>query len=156
MRLASILSSLLQNICLSAILGYQGTFLLTDSFIHSRAERPIDVRARLLLRCSRWSSLMSPLFHGKNQKNLQPVVESGTVVFAVLFASEIRCDSPTYSKQRMNKISLSRWQTSSNQLCCLETQNARWPHAKCRLLEFIYDSLLGNCGHQEDIYIQNS
>ena len=69
-------------------------------------------------------------FHGKN---LQPVVESGTVVFAVLFHSEIRCDSSTYSKQRMNKISPSRWQTSSNQLCCLETQNARWRHAKCRL-----------------------
>ena len=53
MQLASILSSLLQTISLSEILGYQGTFLLTDSFIDSRAERPIDVRARLLLRCSR-------------------------------------------------------------------------------------------------------
>ena len=36
-----------------------------------------------------------------------------------LIASEILCDSPTYYKQRMNKMSPSRWP------CCLETQNAR-------------------------------
>ena len=41
----------------------------------------------------------------------------------LLFASEILCgspdDSPTYSKQNMNKMSPSRLP------CCLETQNAR-------------------------------
>ena len=37
----------------------------------------------------------------------------------LLFASEILCDSPTYNKQRMNEMSLSRWP------CCPETQNAR-------------------------------
>ena len=44
-----------------------------------------------------------------------------------LFASEIFCDLPTYNKQRMNKMSLSRWK------CCLETQNARWRHVEWRL-----------------------
>ena len=47
----------------------------------------------------------------------------------VLFASEILCDSPgdspTYSKQRMNKMRPSRWP------CWMETQNARWRHAEC-------------------------
>ena len=155
MRLASILSSLLQKICLSAILGYQGTFLLTDIFIHSRAERQIDVCARLLLRCSRWSSLMSPLFP-RQEFPASCRIRHRCVCSSLLFDSEIGCDSPTYSKQRMNKISPSRWQTSSNHLCWLETQNARWRHVKWRLLEYIYDSLLGNYGHQEDIYLQNS
>ena len=45
----------------------------------------------------------------------------------LLFASEILCDLPTYSKQRMNKITPSQWP------CCLETQNAQWNHAECRL-----------------------
>ena len=36
-----------------------------------------------------------------------------------LFASEIFCDLPTYNKQRMKKMSLSRW------TFCLETQNVR-------------------------------
>ena len=37
----------------------------------------------------------------------------------LLFTSEILCDLPTYNKQRINKISRSRWP------CCLENQNAR-------------------------------
>ena len=37
----------------------------------------------------------------------------------LLFASEILCDLPTYSKQEMNKMSPSRLP------CCLETQNAQ-------------------------------
>ena len=49
----------------------------------------------------------------------------------LLFASERLCDSPgdspTYSKQGINKMSPSRWP------CCLETQNARWRHAEWRL-----------------------
>ena len=46
---------------------------------------------------------------------------------ARLFASEIFCDLPTYNKQKMNKMSRSRW------TCCLETQNARWRHVEWRL-----------------------
>ena len=46
------------------------------------------------------------------------------------FASEMlwesRGDSPTCSKQRMNKMSPRRWS------CCLETQDARWCHAEWR------------------------
>ena len=45
----------------------------------------------------------------------------------LLFASEILCDSPAYSKQKMNKMSPS-WLP-----CCLESQNARWRHAEWRL-----------------------
>ena len=49
----------------------------------------------------------------------------------LLFASEIVCNSPgdlpTYSKQRINKISPSQWP------CCLETQNARWCQAEWHL-----------------------
>ena len=45
----------------------------------------------------------------------------------LLFASEILCDSPAYSKQKMNKMSPSRLP------CCLETQNTRWRHAEWRL-----------------------
>ena len=49
----------------------------------------------------------------------------------LLFASELLCDSPgnspKHSKQRMNKMSPSRWP------CCLETENARCPQAKLRL-----------------------
>ena len=37
-----------------------------------------------------------------------------------------RGDSPTCSKQRMNKMSPRRWS------CCLETQDARWCHAEWR------------------------
>ena len=49
----------------------------------------------------------------------------------LLFASELLCDSPgnspTHSKQRMNKMSPSRWP------CWMETESARWSHAKLRL-----------------------
>ena len=45
----------------------------------------------------------------------------------LLFASEILCNSPACSKQKMNKMSPSRLP------CCLETQNARWRHAEWRL-----------------------
>ena len=38
----------------------------------------------------------------------------------------------------------------ANQLFCLEYKNARWRHAKWRLLEFLYGLLLGNCGYQTD------
>ena len=45
----------------------------------------------------------------------------------LLFTSETLCDSPTFNKQRMNKMSPSRW------TCCLETQSARWRHVQWRL-----------------------
>ena len=78
-------------------------------------------------------------FHGNKIQQLVELELIGhcCVCSSLLFASELHCDSPRYSKQRMNKISPSRSQTSSNQLCCVETQNVRW-----RLLEFIYDLLL--------------
>ena len=38
----------------------------------------------------------------------------------------------------------------ANQLCCLETQIARWRHAEWRPLEFVYGLLLGSCGYQTD------
>ena len=41
------------------------------------------------------------------------------VCIPLLFASETLCDSPTYNKQRKNKMRPSRWP------CCLKTQNAR-------------------------------
>ena len=44
-----------------------------------------------------------------------------------LFALEIFCDLPTYNKQRMNKMSPSRW------TCCLETQSTRWHHVEWHL-----------------------
>ena len=73
------------------------------------------------------------------------ISSQGTVVFAApLFTSEILRDSPgdspTYSKQSV-----------ANQLCCLETQNARWFHAKWYLLEFVYGLLLGNCRYQTNL-----
>ena len=67
----------------------------------------------------------------------------------LLFASEILCDSPTFNKQRMNKVSPSRW------TCYLETQSARWRHVEWSL-GFVYGLLLGNCGQQTDRKILRS
>ena len=83
-------------------------------------------------------------FKAQIGKDFQPLVKSGTVVFAARcsFASEMLWDSPgdspTCSKQRMNKMSTSWWS------CCLETQNARWCHAEWRPQDLFYGLLLGN------------
>ena len=50
-------------------------------------------------------------------------------------------DSPKYNKQRMNKISHSRWLTS-----CV----AQKPKMHDDIIELVYGLLLGNCGYQTD------
>ena len=62
----------------------------------------------------------------------------------LLYASEIICDSSTYSKQRMTEIIPSRchaWKPKIHD----DVRHAEW-----RLLEFVYGLLLGNCGYQTD------
>ena len=84
-------------------------------------------------RLTDWSSSLlslkfgSPFFRCKtfHAKDFQPLVQSGTVVFTA------RCYSPTFNKQRMNKMNPSRW------TCCLETQSARWRHVEWRFQEFM-------------------
>ena len=51
---------------------------------------------------------------------------------------EILCDSPTYSKKRINKMSPGRWP------CSPETPNSCWMAS----LGFLYGLLLGNWGYQ--------
>ena len=66
----------------------------------------------------------------------------------LLFVSETLCNSPTYSKQRMNKISLNRWLVIS----CVAWKPKIHDDVRLKgvFLEFVYGLLLGNCGYQTD------